>query len=108
MPIYNVTKKELQEIECESDYFMPSIYPSSKYREYGPEHCKLKRSSCNMKGMKVCNNGSATEDRTCYCDFTKNYIPKYSMSACFKADDTYCTLTSMCNAFTYSKLFFFL
>ncbi|XP_052062572.1 uncharacterized protein LOC127702408 [Mytilus californianus] len=107
MPIFNVTKYKLQEIECESDYFMPFIYPSNKYREYGPEHCKFKRSSCNMKGMKVCNHGSAIEDRTCYCDFTDNYVPKYSMSACFKANDNYCTLTSMCNAFNYKLEFLY-
>ncbi|VDH93568.1 Hypothetical predicted protein [Mytilus galloprovincialis] len=100
MPRYNLNKQDLQEIECESDYFMPVSFESNKYRENGVEHCNHKKSKCtNMEGLKVCSDGSTTMDATCYCDYINMYVPELPLAAgefCFKEQHNNCHLRQKC------------
>ncbi|CAG2252847.1 unnamed protein product [Mytilus edulis] len=97
-PRYNSRKNVIQEIPCEDDFFMPHDYPSNRYPDNGPSHCKIKKGSCTGDGMKMCSTGSTTRDATCYCDHTQNYVPRLlSTSPCFLQFENECMVTSSCN-----------
>ncbi|CAC5372573.1 unnamed protein product [Mytilus coruscus] len=106
MPRYSVNKNYLQEIECEPDYFMPHEFQSNRYRGNGVEHCEFKKDRCNSEGMKLCSNGTTTDDGTCNCDYTNHYVPELpNQGDCFYAKNNRCQKSSMCTAFHYRNLF---
>ncbi|CAC5425089.1 unnamed protein product [Mytilus coruscus] len=54
--------------------------PCSEYRfqpftfwTNGSSKCVYKKTFCNQEGQVIYNNGTAQSDRTCRCDYTKNY-----------------------------------
>ncbi|CAG2205945.1 unnamed protein product [Mytilus edulis] len=106
MPRYNLNKNELQEIECQEDYYMPTQFSSNRYRDHDVQHCKYRKSNCNMEGMKICNHGSTTTDRSCYCDYKELYVPDLSLDPgehCFPLKDNECSLRKDCDR-TYQEL----
>ena len=94
MPRYNTIKKTIQEVACHNGYYMTKTFASNKYRENGVEHCNDKKSACvSMKGMKIYDNGSAMEDRKCYCDYKNNFEPDLPLDSnvvYFYEDDNDC------------------
>ncbi|XP_052103619.1 uncharacterized protein LOC127737125 [Mytilus californianus] len=106
MPRYNLNKKDLQEIECQENYYMPTQFPSNRYRDHDVQHCKYMKSNCNMEGMKICNHGSTTTDRSCYCDYKELYLPELPLDPgehCFSLKDNLCSLRNDCDR-TYQEL----
>ncbi|XP_071162447.1 uncharacterized protein [Mytilus edulis] len=106
MPRYNLNKNELQEIECQEDYYMPTQFSSNRYRDHDVQHCKYMKSNCNMEGMKICNHGSTTTDRSCYCDYKELYVPDLPLDRgehCFSVKDNLCNLRNDCDR-TYQEL----
>ncbi|VDH93594.1 Hypothetical predicted protein [Mytilus galloprovincialis] len=106
MPRYNMNKKELQEIECQEDYYMPTQFSSNRYRDHDVQHCKYMKSNCNTEGMKICNQGSTTTDRSCYCDYKELYVPELPLDPgehCFSMKDNLCSLRKDCDR-TYQEL----
>jgi hypothetical protein len=94
MPRYNTIKKTIQEVACHNGYYMTKTFASNKYRENGVEHCNDKKSTCvSMEGMKIYDNGSAMEDRKCYCDYKNKFKPDLPLDSnvvYFYEDDNEC------------------
>ncbi|XP_063427089.1 uncharacterized protein LOC134710635 [Mytilus trossulus] len=96
-PQYNTIKNEIQAIDCEIDYYMPSAWPSNKFLRNGPRHCQYEKSKCNMMGMKICSDGNTTSDRTCKCDYMNKYVPDIKITEpCFDERDIRCLPTMEC------------
>lgn len=75
---------------------MTKTFASNKYRLNGVEHCNDQKSACLMKGMKIYDNGSTTEDRKCYCDYKNNFEPDLALEpnvVYFHQKDNYCIMS---------------
>ncbi|XP_071164579.1 uncharacterized protein [Mytilus edulis] len=59
-------------------FIFPKTCVSSRYQPrplftYERNECLYEKSSCTEEGQIIFRNGSATDDRTCRCDYTKGY-----------------------------------
>ncbi|XP_063430348.1 uncharacterized protein LOC134712574 isoform X2 [Mytilus trossulus] len=84
-------------------YIFPKTCVSSRYQPrpmftYERNECWYEKSSCTEEGQIIFSNGSATNDRTCRCDYTKGYafistpintcycVPSKENCSCYKKE----------------------
>lgn len=72
-PYYLGKSDEIFYKKCPEDLYQP--LPAWSYEM---SDCEFKKSSCNSIGQVPCDNGSATDDATCGCDYTKGFVLKES------------------------------
>ncbi|XP_052103618.1 uncharacterized protein LOC127737124 [Mytilus californianus] len=101
MPRYNVAKKTLQEIVCDSDYYSPRQFQSNKYREHGVAHCIHQKSKCRSEGMAIFDDSDAVSNRKCFCNYTGNYVPEFPEflvdGVYFDERDNRCIISKKCD-----------
>lgn len=84
-----VLRGGLDSIQCEKIRYQPF-----KLTTYGYSHCIFEKTKCIEEGQIVYDNGTATSNRFCRCDYTNSYnFIKKTRTTCFcdpTAEDCSC------------------
>ncbi|CAC5425179.1 unnamed protein product [Mytilus coruscus] len=75
----------LYQVQCAANNYQPFTFTTN-----GNSHCVLSKSLCNARGQILAKNGSSITDRSCRCDYRRNYdyiIPPKDPCSCKPAEE---------------------